>query len=86
MPSDNAQFLCYFNGPNILETIMKTNCAFCNGTRLIFIWIVALAILINAIYNLVYFREDITVFQILKLPLIFCFAALLWKFFSNMKN
>ena len=43
-------------------------------------------ILINAIYNLVYFKEDITMFQILKLPLIFCFAALLWKFFLNMKN
>jgi hypothetical protein len=65
---------------------MKKKCAFCDGTRLAFIWIVALGIIINAAYNLLYVRETLTIFQILKLPLIFCLVALLLKIFTTRDN
>lgn len=67
------------------KTLAK-KCAFCGTTRLAFIWIVVLGIIINAAYNLLYFRETLTIFQILKVPLIFCATALLFKLFTNRNN
>ena len=65
---------------------MKKPCAFCDKTRSAFIWVVAFGIIINAGYNLLYFRETLSVFQILKVPLIFCMLALILKLFNNRNN
>ena len=65
---------------------MAKKCAFCGSTRLAFIWLVTLGIIINAAYNLLYFRETLTIFQILKVPLILCAAALLLKITTKRNN
>jgi len=62
---------------------MKRKCAFCEKSRLTFVWLIALAILINAVSNLVYYRDTLTVFEILKLPLGFCLLAFLVKFLKR---
>ena len=62
---------------------MKRKCAFCEKSRLTFVWLVALAILINAASNLVYHRDTLTVFEILKIPLVFCVLAFLVKFLKR---
>ncbi|MDC3340628.1 hypothetical protein OAV54_02550, partial [Planktomarina temperata] len=64
---------------------MKRKCAFCEKSRLTFVWLVALAILINAASNLVYHRDTLTVFEILKIPLVFCVLAFLVKFLKRNK-
>ena len=64
---------------------MKRKCAFCEKSRLTFVWLIALAILINAASNLVYHRDTLTVFEILKIPLVFCLLAFLVKIFKRTK-
>lgn len=64
---------------------MKRKCAFCEKSRLTFVWLVALAILINAASNLVYHRDTLTVFEILKIPLVFCVLAFLVKLLKRNK-
>ena len=64
---------------------MKQKCAFCEKSRLTFVWLIALAILINAASNLVYHRDTLTVFEVLKIPLVFCLLAFLVKFLKRNK-
>jgi len=64
---------------------MKRKCAFCERSRLTFVWLLAFAILINAIINLIYYRDTLTVFEILKLPLGFFLLAFFVKFLKKNK-
>ena len=59
---------------------MKPKCEFCNKTRLAFIWIVAIGILFNSVYKLLYFSGTLSTFEIVKLPLTCCIIALAIKF------
>ena len=58
---------------------MKRKCAFCEKSRLAFIWVIASVIIINAVFNLVYSNDALTTFQILKLPLGLCIVAFFIK-------
>jgi hypothetical protein len=64
---------------------MKRKCAFCERSRLTLVWLIALAILINAASNLVYHHDTLTVFEVLKIPLVFCLLAFLVKFLKRNK-
>ena len=65
---------------------MKNPCVFCDRSRLAFIWVIAFGILANATYNLLYFRETLSVFQIVKIPLLLCAAALFLKIYRTWRK
>ena len=62
---------------------MEKKCAHCARVRSAFIWIVTAGIIINSSYHLTYSPDPLTIFQILKIPLALCVAALIFKIFSN---
>ena len=64
---------------------MKPKCEFCNRTRMAFIWMVVIGIMLNSVYKLLYSPDTLSTFEIIKVPLAFCFAALLIKILINKK-
>ena len=65
---------------------MKKPCAFCERTRLGFIWVIVFGIMANAAYNFFYFRETLTVFQIIKIPLLLCIIAFFIKTYNTWRK
>ena len=65
---------------------MKKPCALCDRSRLAFVWVVAFGIIANAVYNLMYFQETISLYQIVKIPLLLCAAALFLKIYSTWRK
>ena len=65
---------------------MKKPCALCERSRLAFIWVIAFGIIANAAYNLMYLRETLSVFQIVKIPLLVCAAALILKIYNTWRK
>ena len=65
---------------------MKPKCEFCTRTRMAFIWLVVIGIVLNSVYKLIYFPDTLSTFEIIKVPLIFCIAALLIKILMNKSN
>ena len=62
---------------------MTSSCAFCDKTRTAFIWVIAFGIIANAGYNFFYMDEAVTMFQIVKIPLLFCILALIVKAYRS---
>ena len=76
-------FFIDFNAPQQYEDAMTSSCAFCDKTRTAFIWVFAFGIIANAGYILFYIDEAVTVFQIVKIPLLFCILALVIKAYRS---
>ena len=62
---------------------MEKRCAHCARVRSAFIWIVTIGIFLNSCYQLAYSHDPLTAFQILKIPLALCAAALMFKIITN---
>ena len=65
---------------------MKKPCVLCERSRLAFVWLIAFGIMANAAYNLMYFRENLSVFQIVKIPLLLCAVAFILKIYSTWRK
>ena len=65
---------------------MKKPCALCERSRLAFVWVIAFGIIANAVYNLMYFPDAISVYQIVKIPLVLCAAALFLKIYKSYRK
>ena len=76
-------FFIDFNAPQQYEDVMTSSCAFCDKTRTAFIWVIAFGIIANAGYNFFYMDKALTVFQIVKIPLLFCILALIIKAYRS---